>query len=252
MFTQTDFGNRLREFRKRAGLTQKEAGMKIAVSEQAISKWENGECLPDVYHLKLLAQMLHVSADCLLDTENESDEKVVETIRVGGAVFEIVEKSEVILAGKILYAKDYPNIEKFYEAINAMPENGGVPELSTLQEMVLPIRDIQLSVNFWRAEESRAYGFVREVVTEHQPQGMDIYKNPASLYIRAYTDSYMAQLMTKEECETWELFTYIRDYFMPNRGFTMADNGAQELEVFDTSEHRSGYAYMPVMRVTRQ
>lgn len=62
----------------------------------------------------------------------------------------------------------------------------------------------------------------------------------------------MAQLMTKEECETWELFTYIRDYFMPNHGFTMADNGAQELEVFDTSEHRSGYAYMPVMRVTRQ
>lgn len=252
MFTQVAFGNRLREFRKRAGLTQKEAGMKVAVSEQAISKWENGDCLPDVYHLKLLAQMLHVSTDCLLDTENESDEKVVETIRVGGAVFEIVEKSEVILAGKILYAKDYPDISQFYEAIDAVSEDSGAPDLSSLRDMVLPVRDIQLSINFWRGEESRAYGFVREVGTDCQPQGMDVYKNPASLYIRAYTDQYTAQLMTREECGTWELFAYIRDYFMPAHGFRMAENGAQELEIFDTSVHRSGYAYMPVVRVSCQ
>lgn len=252
MFTQIDFGNRLREFRKLAGLTQKEAGMKIAVSEQAISKWENGDCLPDVYHLKLLAQMLHVSTDSLLDTENENGEKVVETIRIGGAVFEIVEKSQVILAGKILYAKDYPDISGFNEAIDAVPEDGGAPDLSSLQDMVLPIRDIQLSVNFWRDEKSRAYGFVREVGTDRQPQGMDVYKNPASLYIRAHTDRYTAQLMTKEECGTWELFAYIRDCFMPAHGFRMADNGAQELEVFDTSDHRSGYAYMPVIRTECQ
>ena len=35
---------------------------------------------------------------------------------------------------------------------------------------------------------------------------------------------------------------------MPANGFRMADNGAQELEVFDSFEHRTGYAYMPVMR----
>lgn len=29
----------------------------------------------------------------------------------------------------------------------------------------------------------------------------------------------------------------------------MAQNGAQELEVFDTQYHSSGYAYMPVMRI---
>lgn len=35
---------------------------------------------------------------------------------------------------------------------------------------------------------------------------------------------------------------------MPGHNYKMVENGAQELEVFDTSEHKSGYAYMPVAR----
>ena len=29
----------------------------------------------------------------------------------------------------------------------------------------------------------------------------------------------------------------------------MAENGAQEMEVFDTAEHTTGYAYMPVVKI---
>ena len=247
MFTQNDFGKRLREFRKRRNMTQKEVATKIGVSEQALSKWENGECLPDVYNLKLLALALNVSVDCLLDTENETTEKVIETININGAVFEIVEKPETILAGKIVYAKDYSDMAGFDSAIEAVITEGK-SFLEALIDTALPISDIHLSVNFWRSEKSRAYGFVREVLTDCQPEGIDVYKNPASLYIRAYTDKSTAQLMAKEQCEIWELFAYIRDYFMPSHGFKMAENGAQEMEVFDTFEHKSGYAYMPVMR----
>lgn len=247
MFTQNDFGKRLREFRKRRNMTQKEVATKIGVSEQALSKWENGECLPDVYNLKLLALALNVSVDCLLDTENETTEKVIETININGAVFEIVEKPETILAGKIVYAKDYSDMDGFDSAIEAVITEGK-SFLEALIDTALPISDIHLSVNFWRSEKSRAYGFVREVLTDCQSEGIDVYKNPASLYIRAYTDKSTAQLMAKEQCEIWELFAYIRDYFMPSHGFKMAENGAQEMEVFDTFEHKSGYAYMPVMR----
>lgn len=119
MFNQNDFGKRLRKFRKCRNLTQKEVAMKIEVSEQAISKWENGDCLPDVYNLKLLALVLNVSADCLLDTENETVEKVIETININGAVFEIVEKPAAIFAGKIIYAKDFSDISGFNAAIEA-------------------------------------------------------------------------------------------------------------------------------------
>lgn len=247
MFTQKAFGKRLREFRKRKNLTQKEISAKIGVSEQALSKWENGECLPDVYNLKLLAIAIDASIDCLLDTENETAEKVIETIEVGGAVFDIVEKPDAILAGKVIYAKDFSDISDFNSAIDEIAAEGEA-FLDLLTDTVRPINDIHLSVNFWRSEKSRAYGFVREVLTECQPEGIDVFKNPASLYIRAYTNKSAAQLMSKEQCEIWELFAYIRDYFMPAQGFVMAENGAQELEIFDTFEHKTGYAYMPVMR----
>ena len=247
MFTQNDFGKRLREFRKRRKLTQKEVAAKIGVSEQALSKWENGDCLPDVYNLKLLAIVLHVSVDCLLDTENETAEKVIETININGAVFEVVEKPATILAGKIIYAKDFIDISDFNSAIEEVMAKDAPFDVGLLTDPVFPINDIHLSVNFWRSEKSRAYGFVSEVLTDCQPKNIDVYKMPASLYIRAYTNKSTAQLMSKEQCEIWELFAYIRDYFMPAHGFKMAENGAQELEVFDTFEHKSGYAYMPVI-----
>ena len=248
MFSQVDFGKRLKEFRKKKNFTQKEIATRIGVSEQAVSKWENGECLPDVYNLKLLGQLLHISVDTLLDTENDKPEKVIETIKIGGAEFEVIEKPETILAGKIIFSKDYEDINEFHNAIDSVTEESKQTAFGLLQENVLPITDIHLSVNFWLDEKSRAFGYVREVTTEQQPKGVDVYKMPASLYIRAYTDEATAQLIAKEECEIWELFAYIRDYFMQANGFRMADNGAQELEVFDSSEHKTGYAYMPVTR----
>lgn len=248
MFHQEDFGKRLKSFRRAKGFTQKEIAVRIGVSEQAVSKWENGECLPDVYNLKLLGQLLHISVDTLLDTEIDRPEKVIETVRIGGGEFEIVEKPKTILAGKVLYAKDYEDIDAFNRAIDAVTGEEKQTAFDLIRESVLPITDIYLSVNFWLDESCRAYGFVREAETREQPDGIQIYELPASLYIRAYTNKGNAQLIAKEECEIWELFAYIRDFFMPAHGFVMADNGAQEMEVFDSFEHRTGYAYMPVRR----
>lgn len=42
----------------------------------------------------------------------------------------------------------------------------------------------------------------------------------------------------------WFLDVIVQEPFFE----VMAENGAQELEVFDTFEHKAGYAYMPVMR----
>lgn len=249
MFNQYDFGQRIKMFRNQMNLTQKETALKIGVSEQAISKWENGTCLPDVYNLKLLSCVLKTSVDCLMDVENEQSEKVVETIRAGGAVFELVEKPRTVLAGKIIYAKDFAEINGFYSAADAFTDDERQAVYALLSDSVLPVYDIHLSVNFWLDESSRAYGFVREVQSEQQPEGVDVYVLPPSLFIRAYTDRAAAQLMAKEQCEIWELFAYIRDYFMRGNGLKMAENGAQELEVFDTSEHKTGYAYIPVERI---
>ncbi len=249
MFNQVDFGKRVKSFRLRNNYSQREIALRIGVSEQAVSKWENGECLPDVYNLKLLAQILRVSVDSLLDTEIQNPEKNIETITIGGARFEIVEKPETILAGKIIFAKDFPTAVNLNSAIDSLSEEETQTAFNQLKQSVLLIYDINLSVNFWLSVKQRAYGFVREVTAADQPDGVDVYKMPASLYIRAYTDKETAHLISKEQCEIWELFAYIRDFFMPAHGFAMAQNGAQELEVFDTFEHKSGYAYMPVVRM---
>lgn len=241
-----DFGKKILNLRQNINMTQKEFVLRIGVTPQAISKWESGEGLPDLYHFQILTQFYRVSADSLLEIELDGEAHVLETIKVGGAVFEVVQKPATILAGKIFYVNKYSNIDEFYAAVDAVDQNQRDMFTQMITDAKLPSYDITLSVNFWLEESSRAMGFVRETNEEHQPEGIDVFKMPASLFIRGYTDHETAQLLAKETCETWELFAYIRNYIMPAYGYKMAENGAQELEIFDASGHSTGYAYVPV------
>ncbi len=55
--------NNLIRLRKEAGLSQEELADKLAVSRQAVSKWERGEALPDTDNLIRLAKLYNVSID---------------------------------------------------------------------------------------------------------------------------------------------------------------------------------------------
>lgn len=52
--------------RRGRGLSQRELASRLGVSYQAVSKWENGENLPDASILLPLAEALHTTADALL------------------------------------------------------------------------------------------------------------------------------------------------------------------------------------------
>ena len=60
------FGNFLRELRERRGLSQYQLGALVGVSDRAVSKWENGQCCPDIQLLPELAKLFEVSVDELL------------------------------------------------------------------------------------------------------------------------------------------------------------------------------------------
>ena len=60
-------GNYIRNLRKAAGMTQQEVAEKLAVSFQAVSKWENGDALPDTALLLPLCDLLGTTADRLLN-----------------------------------------------------------------------------------------------------------------------------------------------------------------------------------------
>ena len=58
-------GERIREARKRKGLSQEQLGEKLGLSYQAVSTWETGKFIPDSEHLPTLAKVLDLSLDGL-------------------------------------------------------------------------------------------------------------------------------------------------------------------------------------------
>ncbi|MCR5794621.1 MAG: helix-turn-helix domain-containing protein [Solobacterium sp.] len=60
------FGEKLREARKQAKLSQEEFAEKAGVSRSAVAKWESDRGMPDVDNLKVIASLLDISIDYLL------------------------------------------------------------------------------------------------------------------------------------------------------------------------------------------
>lgn len=56
----------LLELRTKRGLSQDELAERIFVTRQAVSRWENGETVPNTETLKLLSQFFDVSINTLL------------------------------------------------------------------------------------------------------------------------------------------------------------------------------------------
>lgn len=57
------------KYRKQANMTQQQLADKIHYSDKAVSKWERGEALPDVYVLRLIAEVLGIELEDLLHQE---------------------------------------------------------------------------------------------------------------------------------------------------------------------------------------
>jgi transcriptional regulator with XRE-family HTH domain len=66
MLDNQKIGAHIQKLRKRSGLTQAELSNALGVSHQAVSKWENGECLPDLEIVLKLARKFHLSVEQLL------------------------------------------------------------------------------------------------------------------------------------------------------------------------------------------
>lgn len=60
------------KLRKGRGLSQEELAERLGVSRQAVSRWESGTALPDAGNLRQISRLFEVSADYLLDEEQES------------------------------------------------------------------------------------------------------------------------------------------------------------------------------------
>lgn len=70
-------GNRIKEQRKKCGLSQEKVAELVGVSRQAVTKWEVGQSAPSTKNLFRLAEIFGTTVDILLDSEE------IETTRQG-------------------------------------------------------------------------------------------------------------------------------------------------------------------------
>ncbi len=61
----------LLELRTQRGLSQDELAEKVFVTRQAVSRWENGDTVPNTETLKLLSNLYNVSINTLLGSPNK-------------------------------------------------------------------------------------------------------------------------------------------------------------------------------------
>ncbi|GAA3410629.1 helix-turn-helix domain-containing protein [Paenibacillus hodogayensis] len=62
-------GVKLAQLRRSHGMTQEELGKRLSVSAKAVSKWENGDSLPDLSLIVMLAETYDCTTDYLLGRE---------------------------------------------------------------------------------------------------------------------------------------------------------------------------------------
>ena len=68
-------GEKIRELRKGANLTQEALAAALNISYQSVSKWEAGAASPDISHLVPLANIFGVTLDELFDRGKDTEER---------------------------------------------------------------------------------------------------------------------------------------------------------------------------------
>ncbi|MDF2614904.1 MAG: helix-turn-helix domain protein [Clostridia bacterium] len=85
---QMQIGKFIAELRKEKGVTQAELGQRIGVINKTISRWENGNYMPDISVIPILCVELGISANELLCAQRlqdsefkmKADDNLVETL----------------------------------------------------------------------------------------------------------------------------------------------------------------------------
>ena len=84
---QEKIGKFISECRKKKQLTQEQLAVQLGVTSKSISKWENGNCLPDASKYKSLCEILGITVNELFsgerlssETENEAKDYLVDLL----------------------------------------------------------------------------------------------------------------------------------------------------------------------------
>lgn len=72
-----NIGKRIHEIREQKNLTQEQLASDLAISRQAVSKWESGKAIPDIENLMYISNLYDVSLDELIKGDEKVSQKIV-------------------------------------------------------------------------------------------------------------------------------------------------------------------------------
>lgn len=103
------FAERIREARRRSGLSQKELGAMLGVSATAVHKWEHGQSEPDIETTARLARLFHMSLDelCGQDAPEENERNMTVMTRAFRQLTP-EEQRKLLAVGRALFRHAFP------------------------------------------------------------------------------------------------------------------------------------------------
>ena len=82
-------GKMIKEIRENAGLSQEQFAQKLAISRQAVSKWERGVALPDIENIMYISDLFNVSLDKIVKGDIEMETKIISDNRKSKLFFRL-------------------------------------------------------------------------------------------------------------------------------------------------------------------
>ena len=152
------FQENLIRARKARGMTQEELAARLSISRQAVSKWETGESLPDLYKLAALADELGVSTDELCGREpaalcGEEIRRIAKQNRSLRYVVGIL----VLICGVLTMLSGYRSLQNSKAPSNEITTPAPLPDTITISGLTLDIDGIALVFRFVPSVSGEGY-----------------------------------------------------------------------------------------------
>ena len=154
-------GRKIKELRRKRGISQKELANYLGISFQTISKWENDVAMPDVSLIPVIAYFFDVSTDELFDYERINTERRIEEICAEAAALRDdnpAKAEEILRQGLKQYPANEIILNNLLYTMRAPERNQEVVEVCKSILEVTKLDDVKYDVLRILAETYHARG----------------------------------------------------------------------------------------------
>jgi len=192
---------------------------------------------PEAYTPKQKPEIVGIAEQAQVFTE-----KCIETFTVGKAVFEVVERPEVLWVGTLAWAEnndDEPDTDallKKYQALCSTPK----------QARMNPDWSAGISINYSLCGKApRGMFFAQETWSAEQDSRYDLFTQPGGLYLRLRQDKYAKKLLGKKHFDSGELYAAMAGA-AARHGYKRAEDNPIEIYYHDHENGTAEYAYISI------